>query len=162
MKTIYLVRHAKSSWEDIGQDDHERPLNERGRKDAPRMAKYLASRSINPGITLCSTSKRTKETYSYFTSYFSGVPLSLSRKLYHASVNSLMDEIMALDEKYDGAFLFGHNNGVSEFVSIILNKTVSLSTCSFTQIEFDAEHWKEIDLLKARVVFAISPKELPQ
>ncbi len=162
MKTIYLVRHAKSSWDNITQDDHERPLNERGRKDAPHMAKYLANREIAPDISLCSTSKRTKETYSYFTPFFSGVPLSLSRKLYHASVNTLLEEIMAIDNKYSSAFLFGHNNGISEFVSIIMNKNISLATCSFTHIEFDADNWKSADLLKAKIIFSISPKELPQ
>ena len=161
MKTIYLIRHAKSSWEDLNLDDHERPLNERGKKDAGRMARYLEGIGIQPEICLCSTSKRTKETYSYFTPIFMGLPLSLLRKLYHASVDNIVHEIKSIDNNYDKSFLFGHNNGISEFVSIIQNKQVSLSTCSFTEILFDVDDWKEIDLLNARINAAKAPKDLP-
>ena len=124
MKTIYLIRHAKSSWEDLNLDDHERPLNERGKKAAGRMARYLEGIGIQPEICLCSTSK-------------------------------------SIDNNYDKSFLFGHNNGISEFVSIIQNKQVSLSTCSFTEILFDVDDWKEIDLLNARINAAKAPKDLP-
>ena len=160
MKTIYLIRHAKSSWDDHTLEDHERPLNERGRKDANNMAKFLHQKGIHPEITLCSTAKRTKETYSYFTNYFTGLPLSLTRNLYHASVENLEEVIRSIENDKNAAFLIGHNNGLSEFVSLILQKNVSLSTCSFTQIEFPVDDWRDMDLLKAKVVFAISPKEL--
>lgn len=161
MKTIYLIRHAKSSWDDQTVEDHERPLNDRGRKDASKMAKYLSDIGIRPEITLCSTAKRTKETYSYFTPFFGGIPLSLIKRLYHAPVSVLEDEIRSIDNQYDAAFLVGHNNGVSDLVSIILSRNVDLPTCSFTQIEFPVDDWKDADLLKAKVVAAISPKELP-
>lgn len=162
MKTIYLIRHAKSSWDDHTLEDHERPLNDRGRKDANAMAKYLHHKGISPEIALCSTAKRTKETYSYFTPYFSGIPLSLIRNLYHASVESLEEVIKSIDNDLNGAFMIGHNNGVSELISIIMGKNVSLSTCSYNQIEFPVNDWKDIDLLTAKVVFAISPKEIIQ
>lgn len=161
MKTIYLLRHAKSSWENQILEDHERPLNERGRRDSNNMAKYLHSKGILPAIALCSTSKRTKETYSYFTPYFSGIPLSLTRNLYHASVEALEEVIRSVDSDKSDALIIGHNNGLSEFVSIVMNKNISLSTCSFTTIQFPVEDWKDIDLINAEVTFALSPKEIP-
>ena len=162
MKTIYLIRHAKSSWDEHTIEDHERPLNERGRQDAEKMAEYLKDQGIRPDFALCSTAKRTKETFSYFTRFFDSLPLHLTKKLYLASVSALEEEIHAIQNEYSHVLLFGHNNGVSALVSIILEKNVDLPTCSFTQIEFPVNDWKEADLKNARIIAAISPKELPE
>ena len=161
MKTIYLIRHAKSSWDIHTIEDHERPLNDRGRRDAERMAEYLKGLDIKPQLALCSTAKRTKETFSYFTRHFDSLPLQLTKKLYLAPVSVLEEEIHSISNEYDNVILFGHNNGVSDLVSIILEKTVDLPTCSFTQIEFPVNDWKEADLKQARIAAAIAPKDLP-
>jgi phosphohistidine phosphatase len=161
MKTIYLIRHAHSSRSNFYMlEDHERPLDERGKSEATVLAKLLKDKNIKPEFTLCSTAKRTKETYSFFTEYFSSIPLSLSKTLYLASSFILQNEIAAIPNEFSTCFLIGHNSGLSDLVSAILERPVDLPTCSFTQIEFPVDDWKDINLRDAKITASFTAKDL--
>lgn len=163
MKTIYLIRHAHSSRDNYYMlEDHERPLDDKGKTDASAMARQLKKLDIHPEFALCSTAKRTKETFSYFTEHFPGIPLSLTKKLYLAPLSVIEEEIKGISNDYAKIFLIGHNHGVSDLVSTVLKRHVELDTCSFTQIEFPVDDWKDIDLANSFVKLAFSPKDIKE
>src|SRR5690349_23982939 len=102
MKTLLLVRHAKSSWDAAGLDDFDRPLNERGKKDAPEMAKRIKDRNIHPDLFLSSPAKRAHKTAKLFAEEFgiSKSEISLKEKLYGASITAFLETLNQVEEKH--------------------------------------------------------------
>lgn len=126
MKTLYLVRHAKSSWNDAGLSDFDRPLNERGRKDAPSMAKRLKEKEIMIDYIISSPAVRALTTCQEFCKI-----LGLSEKyyrtekdLYHASADTLLENIKYLNDHHQSVMLFGHNPGITEFANLVFNTSI--------------------------------------
>src|SRR3954470_257757 len=103
MKTLIVVRHAKSSWSDSSKDDHDRPLNSRGKKDAPEMAKRLRKRDIKVDLFVSSTALRARTTAQYFADEYdvSKKDIVLEEKLYLASGGAYYKVLSMLDNKYD-------------------------------------------------------------
>jgi len=154
MKTLILIRHAKSSWANIGQSDFDRPLNERGQKDAPEMARRLVEKKVHVEQIVHSGSVRTTETMNLFRKV-----LELDKKfcislqeLYHASVFQLEETVSVLDDRYDTIALIGHNPGITEFANTLTDfKTDNMPTCSMIAVQSDAKDWSEF--LEAKKVF---------
>ena len=113
MKTLYLLRHAKSSWKDTQLPDHDRPLNSRGKRDAPRMGKLMESLSMNPDLILSSTAVRARKT-AELVSKASHVecPVELREELYHASVIDYYDILHTLYYDEKALMIIGHNPGI--------------------------------------------------
>src|SRR6476661_6101124 len=108
MHTLYLLRHAKSSWADPTLPDHERPLAPRGRRDAKRIATHLARLGIEPELVLCSSAQRTRETLELLRPALGATPtVRLEAKLYAASAETLLERIRALPEAIASAMLIG-------------------------------------------------------
>ena len=114
VKTILLLRHAKSAWSDTRLDDHDRPLNRRGERAAQAMADHIARRAPRPDLILCSTSTRTRQTLAPLLKRLAGPPspVSFERDLYLASEDTLLSHLQALSEDVSAVLLIAHNDGI--------------------------------------------------
>jgi phosphohistidine phosphatase len=114
VKTILLLRHAKSAWGDPRLDDHERPLSRRGEQAAKAMADHIVRRGPRPGLILCSTAMRTRQTLAPLVKLLgaSAPPIALEKGLYLASEDILLDHLRALPDAVATALLIAHNDGI--------------------------------------------------
>lgn len=161
MKTLYIVRHAKSSWDDPDQDDIDRPLNDRGKKDAPRMAKRLKERGIAPDLIMSSTAARALETAQLMAKVldYSEKQIQKDRSLYHAGSESLLKAIQKVDDKNEMVMLFGHNPGLTEFANDFLGEDISnIPTAGVLACQLKAGSWKEASMGGAKLLFFDYPK----
>lgn len=160
MKTLYLVRHAKSSWE-FDLDDHERPLNERGLSDAPKMGAYIREKITLPQRIVSSDAVRAKTTALLYLKEL-GIPeerLELSHQLYDFNGTGLDGFIRSCDDEIDRLMVFGHNNALTYWVNQYGNKPIdNVATAAFTEITFNVKHWSEIDLGETKLY--IKPKQI--
>ena len=114
MKTILLLRHAKSAWSDPRLDDHERPLNRRGEQSAKAMADHIARQKPRPDLILCSTAMRTRQTLAPLLALLDAPapPIALENGLYLASEDTLLAHLRALADGVATVLLIGHNDGI--------------------------------------------------
>lgn len=159
MKTLYIVRHAKSSWKYESVKDIDRPLKERGINDAHLLSKYLAEEIKRPDVFLSSSANRALHTAVIFCENF-GYPLSnlkIKRQLYSFSDGYLVKTVKALDDSFNSAIVFSHDHGINSFVNKYGNKPIAhVTTCGVVGIEFDTKHWK--DIKKGNTVLVEFPK----
>jgi len=163
MKKVFYLRHAKSSWSNANQLDIERPLNSRGKRDAPFIAAqlkaYLTSKNILLDSILCSSSERTKETISLFTSdSFTGVPVTYDRNLYHASESYLVECLYGLSDDEDCVLVCSHNPGTS-YLSYQLGFGVNnIPTCGLYECTFNVNSWIDVSITNASKGIFLYPK----
>ena len=146
-KELLLVRHAKSSWDDPCLNDHDRPLNERGLRNAPDMGKRLQGCGIRPDVWISSTALRAISTAEIITEQI-GFPkdqIQRSQDLYHASATDLQEFIAGLDDAIGSAVLFGHNPGMTSLVANLYGLPIdNLPTCGVVHIQFDEDTWSAV------------------
>lgn len=160
MKNLILVRHAKSSWKDLTLDDYERPLNKRGHKNAPLMAKRLKDQGVCIDLFLSSPANRAKTTAEYFFDEFDhNVPLMFEKSLYEASLQTLENIIQNLDDSLQSVCIFGHNPGLNMLVSYYIDHYENIPTCGIIRLQFDVSSWKDIDNSNALFVAFDYPKK---
>ncbi|CAM1348085.1 MULTISPECIES: SixA phosphatase family protein [Tenacibaculum] len=159
MKTIYIVRHAKSSWKYDSVKDIDRPLKERGINDAHLLSKYLAKEIQKPDVFVSSSANRALHTAVIFCENFS-YPLSnlqIKRQLYSFSDGYLVKTVKALDDSFNSAIIFSHDHGINTFVNKFGSKPIAhVATCGVIGIEFNEKHWKNIK--KGNTILAEFPK----
>ncbi|SNR17006.1 SixA phosphatase family protein [Tenacibaculum jejuense] len=159
MKTIYIVRHAKSSWKYTSVKDHDRPLKERGINDAHLVSKYLAKNIQRPDVFISSSANRALQTGIIFCENF-GYPmanLKISKQLYSFSDGYLVKTVKALDDSFDSAIIFSHDHGINTFVNKFGSKPIAhVTTCGVVGIQFKEKHWK--DIKKGATVLVEFPK----
>lgn len=147
MKTIYIVRHAKSSWEYDSVKDIDRPLKERGINDAHLLSKILAKQLQKPDVFVSSSANRALHTAVIFCENFD-YPLSnlqIKRQLYSFSDGYLVKTVKALDDGFNSAIIFSHDHGINTFVNKFGSKPIAhVATCGVVGIRFDEKHWKNI------------------
>ena len=161
MKTLILVRHAKSSWDVAGMDDFDRPLNERGKKDAPEMAERLKEKKIKLELLVSSPAKRAFKTAKYFAEVFSIDKKDILEepKLYEASVASFLSVVSSLQDKYDAAVVFSHNPGITEFANTLSGVHIdNMPTCGIFAVQSNAEKWSEFVQSEKNFLFFDYPK----
>jgi phosphohistidine phosphatase len=142
MKQLILIRHAKSSWAEVGQADIKRPLNERGMRDAPNMALRL-SKLTTPDGFLVSTAVRTQQTMELFRPFFPNSKVMHEASIYEASVPHLLDAVCSLPKEWNTAALVGHNPGMSSLVAYFTGQYVDMPTCAVACVELNIETWEE-------------------
>ena len=144
MKTLTLLRHAKSSWKDASLQDRERPLNGRGQRDAPVMAERIKDAGIRPSLILSSPAVRawtTAKAIAHEIGY-PGEFLQQEDRLYHASVRSLMKLIAEQDSGFNNIMIVGHNPGLTDFANYLSpNLTDNIPTCGYVSFTIDLEDW---------------------
>jgi phosphohistidine phosphatase len=175
MKILYLLRHAKSSWGDKSLPDHERPLNERGRKAASAMGRYLRGLHHHPALVLASTALRVGETLELILPELAGdVAVTRDRALYLATPNTLLSRLRATSTNPDSLLILGHNPGLHEFALHLSGEVASeaaraardrlkgtFPTGALAVIRFsDAQFWREIDYGKGRLEAFTTPRDL--
>lgn len=144
MKTLTILRHAKSSWSDSTLPDHDRPLNARGERDAPMMAGRLRQAGIRPSLILCSSAARARATAQEIAREIS-YPLEFLQRekaLYHAGVKALIDVLAEQDVGFNSILIVGHNPGLTDLANYLVpDLTDNLPTCGFVSVEVDRDDW---------------------
>ncbi|MFT3704228.1 MAG: histidine phosphatase family protein [Agriterribacter sp.] len=147
MKSILFIRHAKSSWDDPAMNDFDRPLNERGKRDAPQMAKYLHEHKIPIDTFISSPAKRAKKTASYFVKEygFEEDCIIFKSELYLPEENVFFDVVESAPDDAVHLAVFSHNPGISNFVNVLTDKirVNDLPTCGIFGIKTNITHWKD-------------------
>jgi phosphohistidine phosphatase len=161
MKRLLIIRHAKSSWKFAGLSDKERPLNERGLRDAPFMAKTLVEKGILPDLMVTSNAVRAMTTAAIFAQNigYSKGDLKVKPEIYEASIETIYKVVESFDDTANTVFVFGHNPTFTYFANEFLNEPISnIPTCGIVAIEFDIENWGEIRNSNFKCLFFDFPK----
>ena len=142
MKTLYLLRHAKSSWDDSRVSDFDRPLNNRGRREAEKIAEYMKENKYIPEYIICSTAKRTRETLDLILNIikFGGEVIYLDN-LYLASSSGIEREIDSI--RAESLLVVGHNPGIEDYLSILVGEELIMKTSHLSVIDFEKKILKD-------------------
>ncbi len=162
MKTLTIIRHAKSSWEQEDLHDFERPLNERGRRDAPVMATRLKQAAATPELLVSSPALRAITTARVFAEGLgiSTDAIQLQARIYEASANTLLQIIRGFDDHHGHIALFGHNPGLSDLVRKLVQRDFrELPTCGMVQISLSAERWRDVSADTGQLLYSSWPKD---
>ncbi len=162
MKTLTLVRHAKSSWKDGSLGDRERPLNKRGERDAPRMGRFVAESGIRPSQIISSPAVRAWTTARIFAQKL-GYPIEFLQRedgLYLASLDNLLDVVATQDAGFNSLMLFGHNPGLTDFANYLVpGLTNNLPTSGAVSVNLECDDWMLYDRPKTELVLYDYPKK---
>jgi phosphohistidine phosphatase len=156
MKTLFLVRHAKSSRDDPSLPDRDRPLDDRGRQDAPKMGERLAKRDAKPDLLLSSPALRALRTAQLIAEEigYKRKDIVVDDRLYASSADDLLAVIRALDKKLNRVMLFGHNPEFTDLAHWLSSEIIDMPTCAVAEFDFDAKAWSDVGEVKpANVVF---------
>ncbi|MDI1242830.1 MAG: histidine phosphatase family protein [bacterium] len=160
MKTIYLLRHAKSSWNDSGLSDFERPLNDRGLRTAPFMGEVMVRSGYVPSIIVSSPAKRAAATAELVRDIAGfNAEIRFDDRIYEASPNTLRTVVSELDDANDSALVVGHNPGIEGFIRYLTGKIEPMPTAALAVIELAIDSWNEIDADSGKVIQMIRPKD---
>src|SRR4051812_42248432 len=161
MKTLILVRHAKSSWDTPGISDFDRPLNERGKEDAPAMAKRLKEKGIKVDQFISSPAKRARKTAKYFAEEFGQKKddILLIDVLYAANTSVFKRVVAELENKNDVVALFAHNPDIAEYAGSLTNvKVDDMPTCAIFAVQAETNDWAEFANAGKKFLFFDYPK----
>jgi phosphohistidine phosphatase len=162
MRTLYLVRHAKSSWKHPELSDSERPLNKRGKRDAPEMGKLLEARNEIPELMISSPAKRAFSTARRFAKKlkYPRTKIVKKKQLYMGSSEDFIDTISRAENKFKSLMIFAHNPGITEFANEMSGESINnIPTSGVVRIDFDIEDWKDIGGAKGQLKFFEYPKK---
>jgi phosphohistidine phosphatase len=163
LKTLLVLRHAKSSWKDTGLEDHERPLNQRGERDAPGMGRLIRERGLTPELIISSDAVRARLTAGAVakTAQFTG-EIRLEPRLYAASVADILTVLRTakgMDAKT--VMIVGHNPGLEELVAQLTGEPQELPTAALAQISLPIDRWRDLsDSTRGKLLGLWRPKEL--
>jgi phosphohistidine phosphatase len=165
MKTLLLIRHAKSSWDNPGISDFDRPLNERGKKDAPAMAERLYERGIRIDAFVTSPARRARKTAEQFAKRYkkNKEDLLLKTELYMAGEEAFFSVLEKLDDRYETVALFSHNPGLTDFANSLTDvRTDNIPTCGIFAVSADAKKWNKFREARKNFLFFDYPKAMVQ
>ena len=163
MKKVILIRHAKSDWSFPELADFERPLNKRGKKDAPEMGKRLAKLNEKPQIVYLSNSERTRETMKLLSKEAHWDEIDKIEKdwLYLASINEYVKTIEKFHDEFDHVCFCGHNPSITSVVNYLAGETIgNIPTCGVAIISFDVDSWKHVSKGSGHLEHYDFPKNL--
>jgi phosphohistidine phosphatase len=160
MKTLYLARHAKSSWKYPELSDIERPLNKRGKRDAPYMGKKLKEKGVKPDILISSNAVRARKTAAAVAENidYPKSKILINDKIYESSSSGLVNIIKGFNDKYDSVMMFGHNPAFTMLNNYLSDSHIdNIPTAGIVGIEFNSS-WKKIGSKSGKTVLYIYPK----
>jgi len=146
MKTLLIIRHAKSSWDSSDISDFDRPLNDRGKRDAPAMAHRLIKAGVSIDRFVSSPAKRARTTAEHFVHAYGGKGKEIVQipDLYHADVPLFTEVVTALDDGDETVAIFSHNPGITAFANILTDVRLdNMPTCAVFAVKNEVEHWKD-------------------
>lgn len=161
MLTLYLLRHAKSSWDDATKQDFERPLANRGRKACATIAEFIQEKGIDFNLVLVSTAVRTRETIELIKerAKFRG-EVRFDERIYEATVSQLLEIISQIDNDRHTVLLVGHNPGIEELLALLTGKQEHVTTANFAKIKLKATKWSANLANKGTLEWIVRPKEI--
>ena len=163
MKTLLVLRHAKSSWSDSSLDDHERPLNARGRRDGPQMGKLLREMGLRPDLIISSDAVRARDTTEAVAraAAYDG-PIRLEHRLYAASPADILGVLRATPDSQTGTVMIvGHTPGLEELVAQLTGEHQDLPTAALVQVALSIDRWRDLKgTTRGRLVGIWRPKEI--
>lgn len=172
MKTLLLLRHGKSSWEDPTLRDIDRPLTEGGRKAAQRMGRLIAERDLVPDHVVCSTAIRARETWDALSTAFEpAVAAVFEDRLYDAEPETLLQVIRIVPEERERALLIGHNPGIERLAGrlagtaageTLRRMAVKFPTAALAVLRFERRRWVDINLASGRLEDFVIPREVEE
>lgn len=163
MKTLLILRHAKSDWANSQLSDHDRPLNDRGSHDAPRMGAWLKHKKMVPELIISSTAERALTTAELVAQAcdFEG-ELRPTRDFYLAGPPAYIETLKELPDSYERVMIVGHNPGMEELVSLLTDKDRPLTTANVAVVELPIDSWAELTIFSdGRLKHHWQPKDLP-
>jgi phosphohistidine phosphatase len=146
MKMLFLIRHAKSSWDGTALPDKDRPLDDRGRRDAPKTGDRLAKRDVKPDLILSSPAMRALKTAEIIAKKldYKRKNIVVDDRLYAVAADDLLDVIQKLDDKLERVMLFGHNPELTELAHRLSSKITHMPTCAVAEFTFDVKSWSKV------------------
>ena len=161
MKTLFLLRHAKSSWKDDNLDDFERPLKKKGLGDAQLMGKLIRQREIGLDLVISSSAERARQTAQLvLMSAGLQVEVRYDDRIYEAGMRRLLTLVSRLDNQANSVMLVGHNPGFEDLLKTLTGEIHSMPTATLAGIEFDVDDWGQIKARSGRLTLLLTPKEL--
>lgn len=168
MRRLWLLRHAKSSWDDPDLPDHERPLADRGRRAAGLIARYLEETDVRPELVLCSSARRTRETLSIvLPSLGPSFTARIDPTLYTFESSRLRDQLAAIGDDLAAVMVVGHNPAIQDLASELAGAGSRLPdlrakfpTCAIARLELDLARWVDIGPAVATLTGFVVPREL--
>ena len=170
MKTLYLLRHAKSSWAEPALADFDRPLGKRGRKAAPRMATYMREHGLLPELALCSAAVRTQQTWELVAEVLGDIPVKTYRSLYLASPARLLETLRRQPDELGSVIMIAHNPGMGRLAirlsgpgsdpAALTEAEAKFPTAALAEIGFDVESWSQVGPGGGRMIRCIKPRQL--
>jgi phosphohistidine phosphatase len=161
MKQLIVVRHAKSSWDSALITDFDRPLNDRGKRDAPEMAVRLSKRNTTIDLFISSPARRAETTAYIFMNEMMAAPMQLQlvNELYLAPKAVFYEVVKKIDDRFQSIALFAHNPGITDFVNSLTEmRTDNVPTCGIFGVVINAENWADIETAEKRFLFFDYPK----
>jgi phosphohistidine phosphatase len=161
MKTLLLIRHAKSDWSTPSLGDFDRPLNERGKRDAPEMAQRLLDQKMKIDAFVSSPAKRAKKTATIFAKAYKRDKdeIIFKEELYLATVDLFFDIIKKTPDDYKSIAVFSHNPGITDFANHLTDARIdNIPTCGIFAVSIDTKHWAEFENAPRKFLFADYPK----
>jgi len=162
MKTLLILRHAKSSWSNSRLADHDRPLNDRGRRDAPRMGRLLRDEGVVPELIISSSAERaltTAEQVALSSGYEEEI--EVTRELYHAAAEDYIAQLRKRGREQSTIMVVGHNPGLEELVELLTDEDEVLSTAALARVALPIRTWQELDeATQGTLVDLWRPKDL--
>ena len=160
MKTLYILRHAKSSWDDPDLADFDRPLNGRGKTAAPFMGEVMRRKGWMPEVILSSPAVRARETARRAKKGGDlEADIKHDERIYEASPQTLRQVASEIEDGADSAMIVGHNPGMEGLVRFLTGKAESMPTAALAVIELDLDSWKDIDAKSGKLKKIIRPKD---
>ena len=160
MRTLYLLRHAKSSWKDTSLNDFDRPLKRRGREAAKVIGEHLVGEKLTTPLLICSPAARTRETAELvFKSAKLRVEERFDERIYEASLRDLLQVVAEIPDEKEVVILIGHNPGFEELLSFMTGESRRMPTAALAKIKFDVS-WKDIEAESGKLEWFVTPKEL--
>ncbi len=159
MKTLVLVRHAKSAWGDPTLADHDRPLNDRGRRDAPEMGRRLRERGVSPQAILSSTAVRARTTAEAIAEQLGVAPdvVALDERLYGSSPETILAVVGELDDEVATVLIVAHDPGMSDLAYRLSGEIEHMPTCAVAEFRFRTWSWSEIGDAEPLEVYLDTP-----
>ena len=158
-KRLYLTRHAKSDWAQLGIDDVDRPLNERGKKDAPNMAQNMKNMGYRVDCIISSHANRAFETATCFHAHYPDAILVKEHQLYHADIDEIIHTCLELDAGVNNVMMVCHNPGITYFANVICGANLNnVPTCGVLVIDIETDDWTSIDMSKFTLHQFLYPK----
>ena len=161
MLTLYLLRHAKSSWDNASQQDFERPLASRGRKACALIGEFIQEKGIDFDLVLVSTAVRTRETIELIKerAKFRG-EVRYDERIYEATVSQLLEILSQIDNDRASVLLVGHNPGIEELLAVLTGEQQRVTTANFAKIKLKATKWSANLADKGTLEWVVRPKEI--